>query len=93
MRNLLAGLPQYEQGTPFVPNDGLAFLHRGEAVIPSQYNTGGQGSGEMVAEIRAMRAELAELRKSAAATAANTGHTAEAVNGRPDRPMLVEMAA
>lgn len=93
MRNLLAGLPQYEQGTPFVPNDGLAFLHRGEAVIPSQYNTGGQGSGDMVAEIRAMRAELAELRKSAAATAANTDRTAEAVNGRPDRPMLVEMAA
>ena len=93
MRNLLAGLPQYEQGTPFVPNDGLAFLHRGEAVIPSQYNSGGQGSGDMVAEIRAMRAELAELRKSAAATAANTDRTAEAVNGRPDRPMLVEMAA
>ncbi len=29
------GLPQYQQGTPFVPEDQLAVLHRGEAVIPA----------------------------------------------------------
>lgn len=28
----------YEQGTPWVPNDQLAFLHRGEAVIPADVN-------------------------------------------------------
>lgn len=32
------GYPYYQQGTPFVPNDGLAFLHKGEAVIPAAYN-------------------------------------------------------
>ncbi|MCM2309216.1 MAG: hypothetical protein NDI91_17305 [Sulfuritalea sp.] len=38
---LAAGVPQYAQGTPYVPNDGLAFLHRGEAVIPADQNRGG----------------------------------------------------
>lgn len=31
-------IPQYEQGTNYVPNDGLAYLHQGEAVIPKKYN-------------------------------------------------------
>ncbi len=30
--------PSYDVGTPFVPADGLAYLHKGEAVIPAQYN-------------------------------------------------------
>ena len=30
--------PQYEQGTNYVPNDGLAYLHQGEAVVPKKYN-------------------------------------------------------
>jgi hypothetical protein len=38
---LAAGVPQYAQGTPFVPNDGMAYLHRGEAVIPADQNRGG----------------------------------------------------
>lgn len=33
-----AGVPAYEQGTPFVPETGLALLHQGEAVIPKAYN-------------------------------------------------------
>ena len=28
----------YKQGTPFVPNNQWAFLHKGEAVIPKEYN-------------------------------------------------------
>ena len=31
-------VPKYEQGTNYVPNDGLAYLHKGEAVIPKKYN-------------------------------------------------------
>lgn len=30
--------PQYKTGTNYVPNDGLAYLHQGEAVIPKKYN-------------------------------------------------------
>ena len=31
-------VPQYEQGTNYVPSDGLAYLHQGEAVVPKKYN-------------------------------------------------------
>ena len=31
-------IPQYEIGTNYVPNDGLAYLHQGEAVVPKKYN-------------------------------------------------------
>lgn len=33
----------YAQGTNYVPEDQLAFLHKGEAVIPAEYNTGARG--------------------------------------------------
>jgi hypothetical protein len=32
------GLAGYRQGTPWVPDDGLAFLHRGEAVLSAEMN-------------------------------------------------------
>jgi hypothetical protein len=35
-------LPAYSQGTPYVPEDGLAYLHKGEAVIPANQNKGGR---------------------------------------------------
>ena len=31
-------IPGYAVGTNYVPNDGLAYLHQGEAVIPKKYN-------------------------------------------------------
>ena len=31
-------VPRYEKGTNYVPNDGLAYLHQGEAVVPKKYN-------------------------------------------------------
>ena len=30
--------PQYAVGTPFVPNDQLAVVHKGEAIIPAAHN-------------------------------------------------------
>jgi hypothetical protein len=42
----------YEKGTPWVPTDGPAFLHKGEAVIPAKVNkqrlqAGGGGTIEL----------------------------------------------
>lgn len=34
----LKKIQQYAIGTNYVPNDGLAYLHQGEAVIPKKYN-------------------------------------------------------
>ncbi|EHQ90166.1 phage tail tape measure protein [Desulfosporosinus youngiae] len=31
-------IPAYAVGTPFVPNDQIALIHQGEAIIPAQYN-------------------------------------------------------
>lgn len=39
-------------GTNYIPNDGLAYLHQGEAVIPKKYNQPYQPGG-MSAEERA----------------------------------------
>lgn len=30
--------PTYAQGTPWVPNTGLALIHKGEMIVPAQYN-------------------------------------------------------
>lgn len=61
-------LPGYAQGTPYVPEDGLAMLHKGEMVIPAAYNPAGRSASaggqndEVVQELRALRAEVVELR-------------------------------
>ena len=58
--------PKYAVGTNYVPRDQLAMVHEGEAIIPKAYNPaaggGGGSSAEMVAELRALRAELAQLK-------------------------------
>jgi hypothetical protein len=39
------GLAGYKQGTPWVPNDQLAFLHKGEAVLPAEVNKARMNGG------------------------------------------------
>jgi hypothetical protein len=44
--NLIGFPPQYEHGTPYVPETGLALLHQGERVVPAaENNAGGMGGG------------------------------------------------
>lgn len=39
----LHGMPSYDVGTPYVPSNQIALLHRGEAVIPASQNSGAGG--------------------------------------------------
>lgn len=60
------GIPGYAVGTPWVPEDGLAYLHKGEAVIPAQYNSpsiGGQGGNTARLEslVQALTVEVQRL--------------------------------
>ncbi len=41
----------FKTGTDFVPYDGLAYLHRGEAVVPRHENQGGNGMGKLIAVV------------------------------------------
>lgn len=60
--------PGYAVGTPWVPQDGLAFLHRGEAVIPASVNAAMRSAGVpagtsdnlLLAEMREVNRKLDE---------------------------------
>lgn len=57
------GIPGYAVGTNYVPNDQLAMVHKGEAIIPAKYNkpyTPNTGNSEAV--ISQMTQEIANLR-------------------------------
>ena len=72
------GLPIFHQGTNYVPRTGLALLEEGEAVVPRTYNPAygpgavGQGNADLLAELRALRAEVAALRAPMEQTAQST---------------------
>ena len=52
-------IPSYDVGTNYVPNDGLAMLHKGEAVVPAKFNTGGGADmTALISEIRDLRASM-----------------------------------
>lgn len=61
--NIQRFMPQYKAGTNFVPNDGLAYLHRGEAVIPEKYN---QGSAYQQTNTRQLEDSIDQLNKQVA---------------------------
>lgn len=52
-------LPQYAEGTSYVPTTGPAILHQGEAVIPAHLNNGSSGTAPSI--VISMSAELAAL--------------------------------
>lgn len=61
----LQGIASYAVGTNYVPNDQLAYIHKGEAVVPAKYNNpqNSFGSGSnMTQVVMAMTSEIANLR-------------------------------
>ncbi len=73
----LSQLPSYDVGTSYVPKDGPAMLHRGEAVLTASENRSRSSEGGVVAEIRALRAEIIDLKRASAETAKNTKRTSD----------------
>lgn len=53
--NVSVTLPSYAVGTPYVPQDGPAYLHRGEAVIPAAFNVPRETSDNSAALIEGFR--------------------------------------
>ena len=55
--------PAFAQGTNYLPNDTMAMLHEGEAVIPKAYNpfnpAAKTNDTELLGEIRSLRADNA----------------------------------
>lgn len=88
-------LPKFAVGTNYVPRDMVARIHEGEAIVPKAYNPaaggmGGQSNARLESLVQALTAEVAELKGLQRDSNRNTRRTAEAVNGNPDAPMLVE---
>jgi len=52
-----AGIQGFADGTNYVPNDMLALIHKGEAIVPRAYNPA--ADGDLTTEIRGLREELA----------------------------------
>ena len=72
----------------------MALLHEGEAVIPKAYNPykpGAQGgNARLESLVEGLTAEVQRLQAIVNDGNANTRRTADAVNGNPEMPMLVE---
>ena len=83
------GIPGFAVGTNYVPNDMLALVHQGEAIVPAAYNPANGGSSRTDALIEGLTAEVKRLQEVVAIGNANTRRTADAVNGNPDQPVPV----
>lgn len=74
-RGLLGNVPMpaFATGTPYVPQDGPAFLHEGEAVLPAPVaqrwrDSEGSTSAQLVAEIRILNGRVDAMAKDTART-------------------------
>jgi Mg2+ and Co2+ transporter CorA len=61
-------LPKFATGTNYVPQDMVAVIHEGEAIVPKAFNpaAGGSSNAEILEELRALRQEARENARSTA---------------------------
>lgn len=90
-----AGIPRFDVGTNYVPQDMLALIHEGEAIVPKAFNPAAHGlpAADSTAELLArLIAEVQALRERVGDVAVHAKNTAEAVHGNQQQPLLVEIA-
>lgn len=65
LNNLYNNIASYDVGTNYVPNDQLAMVHQGEAIIPAKYNKpySGNNNSDLYETINNMTQEIAQLRQ------------------------------
>jgi hypothetical protein len=53
-------IPQFAVGTNYVPQDMVAMVHKGEAIVPKAYNPSADNTGneKLISEVSALRAEV-----------------------------------
>ena len=85
-------LPQFAVGTNYVPKDMVAQIHEGEAIVPKAYNpaAGGGANARLEGLVEALTAEVQRLQSIVNTGNQHASRTANAVNGNPEQPMLVE---
>lgn len=89
----LLGVPALATGTNYVPQDMFAFLHKGESVVPAQYNPSSGIDPVLRATLEKLTSELEGLKDAQRVANSHAYRTAEAVNGRPESPVLVEVVS
>jgi len=94
------GFPAFAQGSNYLPNDTMALLHEGEAVIPKAYNPFNPNAaksgdvGRLEALVEALTKEVQGLRAEAQATAGHTSKTARLLGrAMPDGDALATREA
>jgi len=98
----LGGIPQFAIGTNYVPHDMTARIHEGERIIPAADNSElmrrlsnpSENNAALLAELKALRAEVVQLRAETRATAQHTGKTARLLDrAMPDGDALTTRPA
>jgi hypothetical protein len=57
---LMSSIPSFDVGTPYVPQDTLAMVHKGERIIPASQNNGMGGGPTIYADMRGASVEAVQ---------------------------------
>ena len=93
--DIMPKFPSFDVGTNYVPNDMIAQIHEGEAIVPKEFNPAAFGGvktddAQLASLVVSLTTEVQRLQAIVKAGNDEQRRTADAVNGRPEAPMLVE---
>ena len=92
---IMPKFPSFDVGTNYVPKDMIAQIHEGEAIVPKEFNPAAFGGvktddAQLASLVVSLTTEVQRLQTIVKAGNDEQRRTADAVNGRPEAPMLVE---